>query len=316
MKTISRLLVIAIWIGGTLAAQSIVQKTLPIDWSFSNNLVPRFNFRLLARDKDFTTVRWFDSNGTLLSQPQLSVPGISVLQVKDLASAPDGTIAVAARCSDQDGRTAFAIIWLQPGGNIIRVVKTDGFIPYHITFAPDGTLWAAGRGADSQLQEPATYDMLRTYDAAGQLLAGYLPRSAGPTSWVPAADSFLAAMDGRIGLYSVPDNQWIEVAANGQFLGKWTISGLPPASRVTGVAFGVAGGVYLSVFRGLQRGGTVGATAVTQIYHLLEKTGTVSPVDVNNAFPTPASTLVVGNDSNGIVVYSKNPARLTWLRLE
>ena len=315
MKIISRLLLIATSFCGVVAAQIAVEKTLPINWSFQGNPVPRFNSRLLARDGDHVTVRWFDSSGNMTS-PRLAVPGVSALQVSDIASAPDGTIAISVRCADQDGRTAFSIIWLQPNGDVIRAVKMDSFIAYHIIFAPDGTLWVAGRGADSLLQEPAAYDMLRKFDASGKLLASYLPRSAGPTSWVPGANSFLAATTDRMGVYSVPDNQWIEVASNGQVLGKWTIGGFPPNSRVTGAAFGLRGGGYISIVRGQGAGTKVGPAVVTQIYQIVKETAGVSLVDVSSAFPNPATILVAGNDPDGVVVYTKNPAKLTWLRLQ
>ncbi len=196
----------------------------------------------------------FDRDGRAIRRIPLSFPdAVSI----DLGAPPSGgyavsqkgRIAVTGSAASTDGRGTTFIAIIAPSGSVERVILTWPFSPFQVVFGPDETIWVAGRELGDRTRAPAPHDVLRHYDVNGRMIESML-RSDSFVSLDgrhPATEMCLVATHDRIGVYSVPGNEWVEVSPTGGLLGRWRMPPLNNVDLVTGLAMTRSGSIYLSV---------------------------------------------------------------------
>jgi hypothetical protein len=116
-----------------------------------------------------------------------------------------------------------------------------------MAYASDGTLWTAGSEVVGGEESGADYHVLRHFNAAGELIGSYLPRSTF-RSRSEIEYGYMSSVDGRIGWYcgpiAGPGGRYYEVTNDGiqQFPGLPLTKG----DYVDGIGVTEGGGVYAS----------------------------------------------------------------------
>jgi hypothetical protein len=213
----------------------VVDRTVHLSWNFAGQPIPKYdNGLLLARDSDHTTLRTFGMNGAIRNVVRLSLPDATLIQAHGVAASPEGMMAVSASAKNSDGVRVSIIVWLDESGRTVRVVRTSPFEPFHLAFASEGTLWAAGREHEPDFRDKPDYGVLRQYDREGRPLRSVLAKSTFelPKGY-PAASSFLVASSGRIVFYSETASEWVELSLLGEVIERWKTTGIPPDALAT-----------------------------------------------------------------------------------
>jgi len=205
-------------------------------------------------------------NGYLLSWDnpkfsQVTVYGRDTQAAYSLAEHRDGTFN-AAWAVDSDGVAAVAYntreTWegrldlLDLTGKLTRTINTGSYIPRHVVFAPDHTIWTVGfldRGLD--------FNVLHHYARTGEELGQALLWSqiASEHNSYTALQSihggrWLYAANDRIGFLSQSHyghSTWIEVSFSGVLLGKYDL-GTGQQLSYRPVAMTAAGTLYAAIY--------------------------------------------------------------------
>ncbi|MGH9612478.1 MAG: hypothetical protein ACRD4P_05300 [Bryobacteraceae bacterium] len=259
---------------------------------------------MLLRDGDQPIVTAYDRNGTLRFKTNLSIPGVDRLLVRDLAASANSTVAAAVSAMNSAGQVAAAIVWIDPAGRILKVVRTSPFGSYHIAFTSDGHLWAVGRVYDSRFEEVSSYDVVRQYDANGDSVRTALPRTTFAIKRPPASSSFLIASPDRVGFYSIAAAEFIELSLSGDVIGRWPLAPLPVDIRITGAALTTTNDVFLSAQR-LQTVANSPQSALPNrlLYRLDVLSGALIPVTIPAATKTG---VLIGSDDENLVFGSSS----------
>jgi hypothetical protein len=283
---------------------------IPRDWA--NHSLPRFqNGLVLACERSRAAIWAYHHAGKRLVNVPVSAPGAAATRIRDVAAFPGGTMAAIASAVDERGGAVQAIYWLSPAGAVTRALRTDPYLPLQIHPAPDGTLWAAGRVRDSNLDDVPEYDVLRQYDAQGRLLRTALPRSLLPPK-IPelySYHSFLVGAGDRIGYYFVEGNTYFELKPSGEIAGKWNIAPPPAEAQLLGCAMAADGDVYLSGQKRRDRNDISDWRLL--LYRLDKPAGVLRPIDFdrNGAL---RSMLLIGCDGDQLVFYTRMPMSVEW----
>jgi hypothetical protein len=159
-------------------------------------------------------------------------PGASVTS---LAVDSDGSIA--AGCA-YPGPQSFSggIAYFDPSGKQTRFVDTGKYMPAHVCFDRNHSLWTFGwqRDSSGDREEHSDYMMFRKYSVDGEEAGRYGLRSIMPkTGLTPGAQSLglwrLRVADDRVGALadsgqtSSENRVWIELGLDGHLIGKWNI---------------------------------------------------------------------------------------------
>lgn len=218
--------------------------------NFTNQPIPKWEGKyFLARDLDNPTAFVFDPAGQKQFETTLTVPGSSRVYLRDLAASRGGVVAAAGSAIAYDGVAAGFIAWLSASGRIDRLVSITPYFAQRICFGHDDTLWALVRQpAEPGARTGPEHELLRQYAMDGRLLRALLPKAAFRIRdhRHPTDPSFLACSGDRVGIYSVPANEWIEIStATGEVVGRYeAISST--ATYVTGVILTASGAAYAS----------------------------------------------------------------------
>jgi hypothetical protein len=192
--------------------------------------------------------------------------------------APDGHLAfsfetqgtVGSVAVDTDGSLVVAWKSEEGGGFELRdssgawtkTIETGRYLPAHLSFAEDNSLWSLGMQFDAADSErPAKdYMMVRRYLPDGTVSGAYLPRSLfsprslppglEPAMWWWQRSGSIAVAHDRVGLwvYSGENGvvtEWVELDLNGNLLGRWP---LDPDYRNTRTALTTDGQVFVQHF--------------------------------------------------------------------
>ena len=187
--------------------------------------------------------------------------------------APDGHLALAfvtdhgpaeGIAVDTDGTGAVAWWARHKGGGIdlrdrygvlIRTIQTGTYLPSHVAFGDEHTLWSFGfqvDATDDSVPDKKDYRTVRKYSSDGKLAGAYLPRSLFPAGMEPGehswqnSSSIVVAHD-RVGLWaysgaSGDETEWVELDLSGNLLGRWR---LDQFARGTKVALTTDGHVFV-----------------------------------------------------------------------
>ena len=208
-------------------------------------------------------------NGYLLSWDnpkfsQVTVYGRDTQPAYSLAEHRDGTFN-AAWAVDSDGVAAVVYntrqTWegrldlLDLTGKLTRTINTGSYIPRHVVFAPDHTIWTVGfHGADDgSLDFNVLHHYARTGEELGQALLW--SQIASEHNSYTALQSIhgarhLYTANDRIGFLSQSHyghSTWIEVSFSGVLLGKYDL-GTDQELSYWPVAMTAAGTVYAAIY--------------------------------------------------------------------
>lgn len=213
------------------SAQTVPEGVTPVRDVWLQNFVPmtvgleRWDAGYLL-DEDFlrapAAVYRYDEEGRRQLARRLELPNAFDLRIMDMTARADGSMALALSAQAGDAGTYLA--WLTPTGDVIRHLKVSPFAPRQIDFAPDGSLWVAGRIIDHSIRDPEdrpNHDILRHYAPDGTLLQTALDRDSFtyPTWQHPtAAQAFIEVQADGIGFYSDASKEWVNSTTVAQSL--------------------------------------------------------------------------------------------------
>ncbi len=103
-------------------------------------------------------------------------------------------------------------------------VRTEPYVPFALTFAPDGTIWAAGLQKDDSGRDAgdsASYFVVQRFDTQGRQLGGAVPRSTFSGPVTPVDTSFFVTSKDRVGWVSPLAHRYIEFALDGKLLASY-----------------------------------------------------------------------------------------------
>jgi hypothetical protein len=120
-------------------------------------------------------------------------------------------------------------------GNLIRTIETGRYIPSHLSFATDHSLWSLGFQRDAarpNLPDRQDYPIVRKYSTEGKEVGAYLPRSLFPPGLEPGMEGWqtrqvtvtadcvgLEVYSGQVG----NQKEWVELDLTGKLLGRWRL---------------------------------------------------------------------------------------------
>jgi hypothetical protein len=157
-------------------------------------------------------------------------PGASVAS---LAVDSDGSVAAGIGFSGPQGISG-GIAFFDATGKQTRFVVTGKYMPAHVCFDQNHSLWTFGSQRDSSgdYEETSDYMMFRKYSADGKEVGRYGPRSIVPTRGLEPGGASIGAWrlrvaDDRVGALAESGNSglanqvWIELGVDGHLIGKW-----------------------------------------------------------------------------------------------
>jgi hypothetical protein len=167
--------------------------------------------------------------------------GNGKVAVESIAVDSDGTLAVAWQDRPNAG-----IDIRNLSGKLVRSIDTGLYVPAHLSFGQDHSLWALGWQRDAS--DPATsdgrdYPIVRKYSIDGKEIRAYLSKSLFaeglPPGMAERQARRITVTANRVGLEVVSGNvgnqrEWVEMDLNGNVQGRWK---LDPWNKFPGVAF-------------------------------------------------------------------------------
>lgn len=126
-------------------------------------------------------VRLYDGSGTLAVAASIWFPGAVRVLIYSATANSDGRIIAGGNAQKLDGTNVSFIAETDAVGKIANVIQTEGFAPYNICPAPDGTVWSfGGTGYEDQSSKPKPGNTLRHFDFQKGEVGSYLARSLFP----------------------------------------------------------------------------------------------------------------------------------------
>lgn len=154
---------------------------------------------------------------------RFTIPDSGHIFVYDVASGPDGSVALSGSAYTADGKHGVFIAWIAPDRKSQTVSRTWPYVPYKITFAGDGNIWAVGWILDPPSHDQnAHFNVFKVFDPSGRVLNTFTPRArtAADTSRNAVSSSHLRASQDRIG-WLTNGMEYIEFALDGREVGRF-----------------------------------------------------------------------------------------------
>ena len=221
---------------GSLQAQNgaLKESSAP---AFIENLMPAFYNGYLYTIRPRHVLTLFAPDGhQMLTLPLIGDDTVSILNV---AVDSDTTLALSRR-----DETGSAIELRDALGNLLQSINTGRYIPAHVAFAEDHTIWSLGWQTDAtKLRYPDRQDymILRHYARDGKDMGAYLPRSLFPAGLEPGSIGWQAhgitVTGDRVGLLVYSGNvgnrrEWVELDLSGNLTGRWRLDQVDGTSSV------------------------------------------------------------------------------------
>ncbi|NWF82205.1 MAG: hypothetical protein HXY18_00065 [Bryobacteraceae bacterium] len=261
-------------------------------------------------------MRAFDKAGALVAEAKLALPEATSVRVRDVAVASNGDFVAAASAQNASGALSSVIAWVDSRGRLIRAVRTSPFAAMRIAFASDGTLWAAGRVHDEEFNSVPNHNLIRVYDPQGRLIKSLLPSgSFAAGRQHPAAEAFLVSGKDRVGFYSAPASEWVEMSLSGELLGRWKTAIPEEGTWLMGVALTSSGDVYLGGFNRTSppSGNENDRPPSSVLYRLNKSDGSLSRVDALPFVGARKDVLLLAAEGQQLVYCRKSPRTLDWV---
>jgi hypothetical protein len=158
-----------------------------------------------------------DANGRK-EEIEFSIPEAAEIIVWNLAGSADGTVVVGGTAVGGDSQGSGFVGIIPPDRSRKTVVRTYPFIPYAVTVAPDGVIWAAGWNVGAKGRD---YSVLARFDSSGRLLSSRVMNVKGTR---PANDasyaSTLRSSGDRVG-WLTAGLEYVEFKLDGQEAGRF-----------------------------------------------------------------------------------------------
>ena len=208
--------------------------------AFVSNRMPGFynGYLYSAEPRDVLTL-WAPDGHELFSLP-FEGHGNGRVAVECVAIDSDGTLAVGWKDGPDGGIDVRDL-----SGKLIRSIDTSLYVPAHLSFGADHSLWALGwqlDAADPETSARRDYSIVRKYSNDGREIGAYLPKSLFPDVLRPGDESQarrITVTADRVGVEAVSgkvsnQREWVELDLNGNVKGRWK---LDPSNQFPGVAF-------------------------------------------------------------------------------
>lgn len=279
---------------------------------FTNQPIPKFErgyLLFLNRNCQLTV---YQPSGKLQFTKTLEAPNAMPCFPADSAVDTDGTLAVAIGYSGPLGY-AGGIILLDATGKQTSFIDTKLYVPSHIGFDHQHSIWAIGWQHDEIRNETADsndYAMVRRYSRNGTETGAFVQRSLWKTKGEPAGSSLgywhMSIAKDRIGAlvydhYAERIPEWIEWDYEGKL-----ISRIPITARMDGGrAYTTSGKLYSGIWLEKEK--------VRVLSVLDSETGAWKPVADKQH--VGEWKLLLGADGDDLVFKSHGGAtELVWIR--
>jgi hypothetical protein len=171
-------------------------------------------------------LRFFDRNGTQVSEFQFSIPGAGLINLGDysVALGLDDSLAIIGMAYTDDSRGAMFVAWVSPDRKQQTVIRTSPFFPMAVTIASDGTIWVAGYETHEENQKrDYNRPLIRRYDKTGKLLGAFLPWSSLglDRTVLPLLLSTLLPFKDHVLWYSPASHMYFEFSADGSVINRF-----------------------------------------------------------------------------------------------
>jgi hypothetical protein len=169
-------------------------------------------------------LRFFDKNGTQVSEFQFSIPGAGLINLYDhsVALGLDDSLAIIGTAYLDDSGGAMFVAWVSPDRKEQTVIRTSPFFPEAVTIASDGTIWVAGHEVREKNQKrDYSRPLIHRYDQTGKLLGSFLPWSSVDTAVLPIPESSLLPFKDHVLWYSARSHLYFEFSADGSVINRF-----------------------------------------------------------------------------------------------
>jgi hypothetical protein len=291
---------LGVFIHQTLDASEAVREVLSEAAQAGNQPTPSFyrGYVYFIDDPNGSYLRVYAPDGHLTL-----TTGIQDKHVQSVAIDNDGTVAVSWQAAG--GRAGIDV--LDGIGRLTGSVDTGVYVPSHLVYGDDHTLWTFGwqqRTGNAGSPDGPDYMTVRRFSSDRKQLGAWLPRSSFPKGLEPAVPpsqvTRITAAKDRIGVLAQSGvrgslQEWIEFDLQGNLIGRWRLDD----SNFARVALTTDGRVYVQKSNG---------PSTTRFFTLDRNTSTWKPV-------TPLTDYrFCGADGDQLVFASwkAGPMHLRW----
>jgi hypothetical protein len=195
-------------------------------------------------------LRIYDPSGMEAERIGLQIPGGEgiLLMSHEFTRSATGYLAFAGTAYGDGDRAGGFLAIVSPDRTSQRVVRTEPYVPFAVTFAPDGTIWTAGPLKDDSgrdVGDAASYSMIHRFDIQGRPLRGAVPRSTFPGPETPVGGSFFVTSKDRVGWVSPLAHRYMEFSLDGTLLASYPFAF--SLEDVSGAALCDDGTLWMSV---------------------------------------------------------------------
>jgi hypothetical protein len=157
-------------------------------------------------------IQIYDRSGSKIQRIVVQVPESQwiILTNGGFTRAQDGWVALAGVAHGKDNKAATFLAVISPDASKQVLVRTDSYAPFALVFAPDETIWTAGKMVGA-----TDYPIIRRFDRSGKFLGGALWRSRFPKSPDLFGESYLIASKDRVGWFSAGAGAYVEFSPDG-----------------------------------------------------------------------------------------------------
>ena len=150
--------------------------------------------------------------------------------IESVAIDSDGTLAVGWQDLPNAG-----IDIRDLSGTLLRSIDTGRYVPAHLSFGQDHSLWAFGFQRDATkptYRDKQDYPIVRKYSPDGKEIGAYLSKSLFADGLAPGMNEWqrrrITVTADRVGVEAVSGNignqrEWVELDLNGNVTGRWRL---------------------------------------------------------------------------------------------
>ncbi len=194
---------------------------------------------LIFLDHNSPTMYVQRPDGTPAYWATIEVAGSVRPFLNDAAVDAQGRVAVAVAYRGGETGADGAIVLLDASGKQSATQSTGRYLPEHLCFDPDGTIWTAGWQRDlvkMDRDDEEDYGVIRRFNGKGEQTGAYVNRSTFPRPGLEPGTGHggrwgIRWSRDRIGAYLMSGQTsermvWLELDRSGKELGRWTLDGV------------------------------------------------------------------------------------------
>lgn len=204
---------------GTVKIWNVDGEGLAQDWLFGQNSVdslafsPNGQYVAAGLYEDIASKIWEVTNGRLLHTLSDNIHGTEWDSVTSLSFSPDSSRLVAASACNRS--VSMIREWNVKSGESLQKILDKGYCPTHITYSPDGRLFAWASGKTILLWDVASGQVLRTWKPGqdGQYISDL---EFSPDGRLLVAGTYLfprTSSIGQVQLWDVESGKLVQVLA-------------------------------------------------------------------------------------------------------